>query len=380
MSICVPAKGGSMSENYLCADDIGKENSCMSGIVFLGIWNGNSLSFDCSLKQDGLPNHVVCEESNYLVKESEFPIQKEPVTQVAADAHYKDTIFRKLFSEKQEALSLYNALNNTQYTDYNELEVVTLENAIYMNIKNDLAFIMDSSLNMYEHQSTYGPNMPLRNLIYVASEYQKLINNRSLFSQRPIKIPTPRFVVFFNGMYPEEEQKILKLSDMFESPTLEPELELKVLVLNINRGYNEELKKNCKTLRDYMTYVDKVRSYHHLKRFSLEVAVENAIKECLEEGVLVDFLKENRSQLVGASIFEYDEELFKKDEYEYGMELGIERGIEQGIEQGREEALFEIVQTCLNNGKTCEEIAMFNGIPIAKVQEIQRNLQNVGEE
>ena len=165
MSICVPAKGGSMSKNYLCADDIGKENSCMSGIVFLGIWNGNSLSFDCSLKKDGLPNHVVCEESDYQAKESEFPIQKEPVTQVAADVHYKDTIFRKLFSEKQEALSLYNALNNTQYTDYNELEVVTLENAIYMNIKNDLAFIMDSSLNMYEHQSTYGPNMPLRNLI-----------------------------------------------------------------------------------------------------------------------------------------------------------------------------------------------------------------------
>lgn len=320
MSICAPAKGGNMSNDLLLAQTVGKKDACVHGLVFLGVWDENM--FHTKTEND-FSKHVVCEEATYYVKE-----QSNHTKFVSVDKKYKDTIFRMLFKEKQKALSLYNALNDTHYTDCNKLEIVTLENAIYMNVKNDLAFLLDSTLNMYEHQSTYSPNIPLRSLIYVASEYQKLIDNRSLFSDRPVKIPTPRFVVFYNGMETRPEREILKLSDLYEVPSTNPELQLQVLVLNINDGYNEELKTHCKTLREYMIYVDKVRYYRNQKKLSLEEAVNKAIQECLKEGILTDFLRKNRREIVGISIFEYDEELLKKDQFEYGMERGREQGIQ----------------------------------------------------
>ena len=98
---------------------------------------------------------------------------------VTANRNYKDTVFRKLFSDRRNLLSLYNAINGTAYTDETKLEIVTLENAIYMGMKNDLAFIIDTNLFLYEHQSTYNPNMPLRDLFYISGEYQKLVDRKS---------------------------------------------------------------------------------------------------------------------------------------------------------------------------------------------------------
>lgn len=79
----------------------------------------------------------------------------------AARRDYKDSVFRMLFRDRTNLLSLYNAVNQTSYTDPEELAVITLENAVYMNMKNDVAFLMDFRLNLYEHQSTWNPNMPL---------------------------------------------------------------------------------------------------------------------------------------------------------------------------------------------------------------------------
>ena len=95
---------------------------------------------------------------------------------VSANRNYKDTVFRMLFSDKKNLLSLYNAVNSRDYTNPDDLEIVTLENAIYMGMKNDLAFIIDTNLYLYEHQSTYNPNMPLRDLFYISSEYQKMLS------------------------------------------------------------------------------------------------------------------------------------------------------------------------------------------------------------
>ena len=95
-----------------------------------------------------------------------------------ANRKYKDTIFRMLFSDKKNLLSLYNALNGKNYSDCAQLEIVTLENAIYMSMKNDLAFILDLALFLWEHQSTYNPNIPLRDLMYIAKEYEKYIKEK----------------------------------------------------------------------------------------------------------------------------------------------------------------------------------------------------------
>ena len=67
---------------------------------------------------------------------------------------YKDTLFRLLFRDRNRLLSLYNAVNGTSYNSPEDLTVVTLENAVYMNMKNDVAFLVDFQLNLYEHQST----------------------------------------------------------------------------------------------------------------------------------------------------------------------------------------------------------------------------------
>ena len=117
-------------------------------------------------------------------------------------------------------------------------------------MKNDLAFVLDLHLHMYEHQSSHNPNIPLRDLFYVSQEYQKLINEQSLYSSKMIKIPAPRFVVFYNGTQKQPETQWMKLSDLYELPEENPMLELQVLVLNINQGNNNELKEKCRTLQE----------------------------------------------------------------------------------------------------------------------------------
>ena len=124
--------------------------------------------------------------------------------QPTANRNYKDTVFRMLFSDRQNLLSLYNAVSGSHYDDPEMLEIVTLENAIYMGIKNDLAFIIGTDLFLYEHQSTYNPNMPLRDLFYISSEYQKLVDHKSLYSSCLLKVPAPQFIVFYNGTEKKE--------------------------------------------------------------------------------------------------------------------------------------------------------------------------------
>ncbi len=164
--------------------------------------------------------------------------RKHQTTQkrLTANRKYKDTVFRMLFSDKGNLLSLYNAINDSNYTDPNQLEIVTLENAVYMGMKNDLSFLIDTSLFLYEHQSTYNPNMPLRDLFYISSEYQKLVDKKTLYSSQLQKIPAPNFIVFYNGTERQEDSWVNYLSEAFETPPDEPNLELKVITLNINEG------------------------------------------------------------------------------------------------------------------------------------------------
>ena len=263
----------------------------------------------------------------------------ETKNEISVARNHKDRLFRMIFREKKELLSLYNAVNGTSYTNTEELEIVTLENAIYMNMKNDLAFIMDSYLNLYEHQSTYSPNMPLRDLFYIAKELQGQVDHRDLYRNTLIKIPTPRFLVFYNGSEEQAEKKYLRLSDAFQKSMDDPDLELVVTMLNINLGKNRELLNQCQTLKEYAIYVKKVRTY--AKSMKVEEAVDRAVRECINEGILREFLLQNRKEAVEMSIFEYDEEavfeIVRKDEYEKGLQEGLEKGIEKGIEEGREE-------------------------------------------
>ena len=284
---------------------------------------------------------------------------------VKATKKYKDTIFRMLFENKENLLSLYNAMNHKNYTDADALQVVTLENSIYMGMKNDLAFILDMNLYLYEHQSTYNPNMPLRDLFYISNEYQKLVVQKSLYSSVLQKIPAPKFVVFYNGTKEIEDVSEFRLSSAYECQTDDPDLELRVTVLNVNEGHNQELMEHCQTLKEYAQYVAKVRKYTSLGELSLEEAVECAVEECIKEGILAEFLIQNRAEVISMSIFEYnkdeEEKKLRKAEFEAGREAGIEEGriagIEEGREEGRIELLKQLIQRKLSKGKSIDEIA-----------------------
>ena len=284
---------------------------------------------------------------------------------VKATKKYKDTIFRMLFENKENLLSLYNAMNHKNYTDADALQVVTLENSIYMGMKNDLAFILDMNLYLYEHQSTYNPNMPLRDLFYISNEYQKLVVQKSLYSSVLQKIPAPKFVVFYNGTKEIEDISEFRLSSAYECQTDDPDLELRVTVLNVNEGHNQELMEHCQTLKEYAQYVAKVRKYTSLGELSLEEAVECAVEECIKEGILAEFLIQNRAEVISMSIFEYnkdeEEKKLRKAEFEAGLEEGRKAGIEEGrkagIEEGRIELLKQQIQRKLSKGKSIDEIA-----------------------
>lgn len=244
---------------------------------------------------------------------------------ITANRKYKDTVFRKLFSDRKNLLSLYNAINGTAYMDASQLEIVTLDNAIYMGMKNDLAFIINTNLFLYEHQSTYNPNMPLRDLFYISGEYQKLVDLKSLYTSTRLRIPTPNFIAFYNGTEKNEDRWVEYLSESYENMSGEPNLELKVIILNINVGHNKKLMEECQTLREYAQYVAKVRRYS--EEMELNTAVECAVSESIQEGILKEFLQKNRAEVIAMSIFEYNEEeekrKLRKAEYEAGMAEGV---------------------------------------------------------
>ena len=122
--------------------------------------------------------------------------------------NHKDSVFRMLYLDEKELLNLYNAVNGTNYTDVENLEINTLQNAIYMNMKNDVSFLFNFQVNLYEHQSTVNPNMPLRDLIYVSKLLQKMVRDCDLYGSSLVKIPAPRFVVFYNGTEKQPERRV----------------------------------------------------------------------------------------------------------------------------------------------------------------------------
>ena len=255
-------------------------------------------------------------------------------TQATANRKYNDTVFRMLFSDKKNLLMLYNAVAGKSYTDPNALQIVTLENAVYMGMKNDLAFIIDTNLFLYEHQSTYNPNMPLRDLFYIASEYQKIVDRKSLYSSAIQKIPAPKFLVFYNGTKEMEDSRIDRLSSAYENLTGEPDLELKVLTLNVNRGHNLDLMKQCRVLEEYSLYVDRIRTY--VPDMGLDAAVHRAVEECIKENILADFLRQNRAEVEKVSIFEYDKEDEERKLRIAEFEAGVAEGERRGLQKGRE--------------------------------------------
>lgn len=269
---------------------------------------------------------------------------------------YKARLFEMIFSQKKELLELYNAVNGTSYDDPELLEINTLENAIYMSMHNDISFIIDSRLALYEHQSTYSPNLPLRHLMYVADLYSAMIRDANLYGSRIVQVPTPRFLIFYNGEQEQPERRILRLSDAYTVSEESPALELEAVMLNINEGKNRQLMESCRTLADYARYTQRVRGYARVMEIS--AAVERAVTECIAEGILSEFLSKNRAEASKVSIYEYDEEKHMRQVREEGQMEGRNEGRIEGQSEGEALKLISLIQKKCQKGKSLEEIAV----------------------
>lgn len=263
------------------------------------------------------------------------------IVNLSVERNYKDTVFRMLFKDKASLLSLYNAVNGTHFTNENDLDITTLDNAVYMGMKNDVSCLFAFELSLYEHQSTINPNMPLRDLFYVAQQLQKLVKDKNLYGSKRIQIPAPRFVVFYNGDAAMSERSEYRLSDLFQRPLESPELELIVTVYNINPGMNEALLNACQKLKEYMLFTSKIRK--NQKVMDLREAVNKAVEDCIEEGILKDFLIAQRAEVVAMSIFEYDAEKHIRMEKKESYEEGKAEGKVEGKVEGKAEAILIIL-------------------------------------
>ena len=296
----------------------------------------------------------------------------------------KDILFRLVFgNDRQALLQLYNALHGTAYIDPHELQIVTLDNAIYISRKNDLAFLLAGSINMYEHQSTLNPNMPVRFLIYLAQEYQLLVEStdRSLYGSELIPLPTPQCVVFYNGTADTPDEYELRLSSAFSNQDVEPAVEVVVNVININYGHNEHLMQGCGLLSQYAQFVAVTREYAN-NYDNREEAMNAAIDYCIGHGILEDILRKHRSQVLGSLLEEFDEKKYartlREEGYEAGrtdgftegercgLELGIERGIAKGAEQERYRLLIKLVK---DGNLTVQKAAAEAGMSVSEFEE-----------
>ena len=264
---------------------------------------------------------------------------------INANRKQKDKLFYALFSEKENALSLYNAVSGTSYTDIENLEIVTLEDVLYLTMRNDMALCFHDDLGLFEHQSTPNPNMPLRGLLYFAREYEGWLASHEIDIYRStlVKIPAPKYYVMYNGKASRPEYQELKLSDAFEEPS--PGYEWTAHVYNINAGHNPDLMEKCEVLHGYSVLVDKIRCNQD-SGMSLEESIAKATDDCIREGFLREYLLKNKGEVRDMILTEYNAELREKTLKEEGRAEGRAEGHEEGVD------LFaDLIKILLSSGR-----------------------------
>lgn len=239
---------------------------------------------------------------------------------------HKDSVFVDLFYQdetaKKNLLSLYNALHDTNYEDETIIRKVKIDDVLYKNFKNDISCEVNGQVLVFgEHMSTINRNMPLRCLMYVGRAYEQLVDSKARYRTTLVKIPTPEFYVFYNGEKEQPLERVLSLSDAFMNPAGENSVELKVKVININSDKAHEILGKCGILKEYSQFISTVRKYSYE-----ESAIKKAIKECIEKGILADYLKRKGSEVENMLIAEYS--------YEEDMQVKLQEGIWQGRREG----------------------------------------------
>ena len=277
---------------------------------------------------------------------------------------YKDSVFVDFFGEDKNAktnfLSLYNALHGTSLDATTKLESLRLEQVMYMAFRNDVAYLVDGKIIvLVEHQSTVNANMPLRFLQYAARLYERIQNPHDRYLRRLKKIPTPEFYVFYNGEEEYPETATLRLSDAFITMPEKPTLELVVSVTNINYNKDSRILRICKPLKEYTLFVEAVRRH---TRLDSENGFKNAIKECIQNDILREYLQRKSKEVMNMLIAEYD----------YDVDIAVQRKEEREIalQEGSYQKAIETAKNLLAIGLSIESIAQATGLTKAEVEQL----------
>ncbi len=296
-------------------------------------------------------------------------VQNEKVNKDSKDVQYinwkyKDSLFRIAFREKEKMLELYNAINNSDYDNSAELIIYTMEDVVFMGIKNDISFLIGEVLNLYEHQSTMNPNMPIRGLLYFAGNYESYIarNALNIYSSTLQKLPFPQYYVLYNGVKEEEDKKVLELKDAFPKlKGMEPCLNCKVTLLNINCGHNREIMERSRTLRDYAVFVQRIRD-NSILGMNISDAVDKATEDCIREGVLSDVLIKNSAEVKHMVLGVW------------GTENYIRKQNEELHRLNQQAAELKQKNIELRNRKDAENVLMKRLLDAGKFEELKKSL------
>ncbi len=288
---------------------------------------------------------------------------------------YKDSVFRMLFSEKDKLIELYNAIFDTDYTEEDSVDITTIEDVVFKTMKNDISFVMDGKfVLLVEHQSSINNNMCLRDLIYITEVIRQMIQPKDLYKEATVKIPTPSFVLLYNGERYMPAYHEMKLSDAYMDQEGECSLQLIIRVYNINKDAGSELLEKCPTLRQYSMFVEKVREYSKNKETLTERDMVEIMNSCIKDGILPAFLSKHGREAVGMMFRELTQEeameMSRQDGYDLGVEKGLEQGEKIGEASGRAEREIEMAKAMKSEGIDMNTIVKVSGLPLEEIEKL----------
>ena len=312
-----------------------------------------------------------------MKKAEQAELNLQPQETAELERNYKDSVFVTVFHEKDKLIELYNAIFDTNYGMDTAIDIVTIKDVLFRTLKNDVSFVLDKRfVVLVEHQSTINGNLPLRDLLYIATVLKRMIDTKQLYREKTLRIPRPSFIVLYNGSEDMPEYQELRLTDAYLGEKEEAEedaLQLIVKVYNINSEKHAEILKKCETLRQYSRFVEIVRSYGHIDQLTGAVMVK-IMEQCKKEGVLTEFMEHYGTELIEMLFKELtreeDLEISRLDGYDAGVKDGEKSGFSKGEKSGERKAALDIALNFKKAGVALETIAANTGLSLAEIESL----------
>ena len=279
---------------------------------------------------------------------------------------YKDSLFRFLFGQeanKEWLLSLYNTLNHSNYQNPDDIELTTIQDILYLGMKNDISFIIQDNMVLLEHQSTISKNIAIRFLLYYAKVLEAYLKTKgiNIYRHTRIQLPNPQFIVLYNGLEKAKEYEETGLSINYTDTDI---IDMKVKFYNLNKGHNEGLKEGCEVLKEYCWVNDQIVS--NRDKMNLEEAVELMYKNLPEDFKIYKIMMKHKVEVRGMVLSTFDKETFGKTMYEDGYD----EGRQLGNQEGRIESKQEIAKNMKAMGFDDNTIAKATGLSKKEIKEM----------